>query len=292
MNKNDVLEKQLSDKTGTYEIRINPRVHGFNIISQVSLYMNFHKSILDMKKLFFEQLKMYHNNIIFDEMNIMNSIEIQGNMNGSSQSNLQHLPNKTKIKDFGCGRPYFSFYFPQVVQVQLENNDSVFIFKADDFVSGMCKFFKSKLSVDISKFSLNEKPLVLTERIGSFFNLYGVNVIKMHKNVATSSNSSDMSRYGSLYLIQTREFQNQNIPIFKVGKTANDITERLGKYGKGGQVLFTMAVDISKLDQVELDLINLFKEKFSQKQEVGTEYFEGNLKEMISEMHNTCFGLL
>lgn len=44
------LKKQLEDKTGTYEIRINPRMHGFNIISQVSIYMNFHKNILDMKK--------------------------------------------------------------------------------------------------------------------------------------------------------------------------------------------------------------------------------------------------
>lgn len=235
---------------------------------------------------------MYHNNVIFDETNIMNSIEIQGIMNGSCKSNIQHLLNKTKIKDFECARPFFTFYFPQVVQIQLENNDSLFIFKSDDFVSSVNKFFKTKLSVDISKFTLNEKPIVMTEKNSQVFNSYGVNVIKQLKAKPILANESTVKNYGSIYLIQTREFQSQNIPIYKIGKTGNDLTERLGKYGKGGQVLFTLAVDVSQLDQVELELINLFKSKFSQRQEVGTEYFQGEIKEMISEIYKTCFNLI
>lgn len=185
------LKTQLEDKTGTYEIRIKPKIDGFKIISQVSIYMNFHKNILDMKKLFFEQLKMYHDNVIFDESNIIDSIRIQGLMIGPCKPNIQHLTNTTKIKDFECARPLFTFYFPEVVQIQLENNHSIFIFDSDDFVSNVNKFFKTKLSVDISKYNLNEKPIVMTKKNSQVFNSYGVNVIKQPKaNQAVSKVST------------------------------------------------------------------------------------------------------
>jgi len=282
MENKEQLKKKLDDKTGTYMITINPRVNGFNIISQVICYLNFNKSILDLKKEFFQQLKMYHHNYMFDEANLMNNIEIQGNMNGKVHSNIQQLPNKTKIKDFECSRPYFSFYFPRVVQVKIEDKETIFVFNADDFVTSMNKFFKSKMSLDITKCSINEKPITLTSKINEIFDCNNVNIIKQVKIKVVEGKTNN---FGSMYLIQTREFQSQNIPIYKIGKTGNDISERLGKYGKGGQVLFTMAVDITKLDHTELELINNFRTKYNQKVEIGTEYFEGDYKEMIEDMY-------
>jgi len=275
------MDNQLLTNISSYKITINPRLNGFNIYSPVILYMNSNTTLLDLKKEFFKQIKIYQSDYIFDENNLINEIEIHGMINGVMKSNLHQLPNKTKIKDFECIHPYFSFYFPRIVQIKIDNQPNIFVFNADNYMSNVNKVFK-KISIDLSKYSFNDNPIHFSSKICDIFNTYSVNVIKSVKikNVENKENT-----FGSIYLIQTREFQSQNIPIYKIGKTGNDIRNRLGNYGKGGQVLFTMAVDINKLDFVELEIIKLLKSKFIQKVEIGTEYFEGDYKEIIDVLY-------
>lgn len=71
-----------------------------------------------------------------------------------------------------------------------KNNDYILIFKSDYFVFSFNKFFKKKLYLDIFKFTLNEKPIVLTEKSRQVFNSYGVNVIKQPKANQIVSNVS------------------------------------------------------------------------------------------------------
>ena len=285
MTDKDLIKKQFDDKTGTYLVIINIQTCGLNITSHLNLYLNFNRTINDLKNMFFTQLKMYHNNIIFDETNLLKSIEINGNMNGLMKSNIHQLPNKTKIKDFECIRPIFTFILPRCIQIQIDNDNAIFVFNADSYITEINKLLKKTIGLDLTKCSYNEKPIPTTEKCMSIFNTYGVNTIK---KVQIKPVENSNTNYGSIYLIQTREFQTQSIPIYKIGKTGNDISERLGKYGKGGQVLFTIAIELSKLDNIEYECINLLKSKFIQKENIGTEYFEGDFKDMIKMLYQKC----
>jgi len=89
-----------------------------------------------------------------------------------------------------------------------------------------------------------------------------------------------------IYFIQTREFIRSKEPIYKLGRSHN-LECRVRNYPKCSNVLFTMKCkDSIKCEEY---LIKLFKEKFIQRKDYGTEYFEGNEDEMIKEIHNYLY---
>ena len=85
-----------------------------------------------------------------------------------------------------------------------------------------------------------------------------------------------------LYLIHLREFIKSKESVFKIGRS-DDIHNRVRKYPKGSNVLFTMKCFNSI--ECEADLIKLFNNKFIHKPEYGTEYFEGDEDIMIDEIY-------
>jgi len=85
-----------------------------------------------------------------------------------------------------------------------------------------------------------------------------------------------------LYLIHLREFIKSKESVFKIGRS-DDIHNRVRKYPKGSNVLFTMKCFNSI--ECEADLIKLFNKKFIHKPEYGTEYFEGDEDIMIDEIY-------
>jgi len=85
-----------------------------------------------------------------------------------------------------------------------------------------------------------------------------------------------------LYLIHLREFIKSKESVFKIGRS-DDIHNRVRKYPKGSNVLFTMKCFNSIV--CEADLIKLFNKKFIHKPEYGTEYFEGDEDIMIDEIY-------
>jgi len=82
-----------------------------------------------------------------------------------------------------------------------------------------------------------------------------------------------------IYLLQEREFIKTNENIFKIGMTTKKNYERFNQYPKGSILLFQIICNNCK--HIEKIIIKIFKEKFIQRKEVGTEYFEGNYKIMI-----------
>jgi len=82
-----------------------------------------------------------------------------------------------------------------------------------------------------------------------------------------------------IYLLQEREFIKTTEPIYKVGMTKKENHERFNQYPKGSVLLFQMICDDCK--NIEKHLINIFKEKFTQRKDIGNEYFEGEYKNMI-----------
>ena len=88
-----------------------------------------------------------------------------------------------------------------------------------------------------------------------------------------------------IYLLQEREFIKTKEPIYKVGMTKKENHERFNQYPKGSVLLFQMICNDCK--NIEKHLINIFKEKFIQRKDIGNEYFEGEYKNMIDIIYST-----
>ena len=84
-----------------------------------------------------------------------------------------------------------------------------------------------------------------------------------------------------IYLIHTREFYNNNKPIFKIGRS-HTLENRIKYYPKGSKIICMINCINSVI--CEKELIKIFKEKFTQKLEYGIEYFEGDKNDMIIEI--------
>jgi len=88
-----------------------------------------------------------------------------------------------------------------------------------------------------------------------------------------------------IYLLQEREFLKSKEDVFKVGMTTKHNHERFNQYPKGSILLFQMICDNCKL--MEKQIITSFKEKFTQRKDIGTEYFQGSYKSMIEIIYLT-----
>ncbi len=82
-----------------------------------------------------------------------------------------------------------------------------------------------------------------------------------------------------IYLVRTHKHALTNQNIYKIGKTKQEPTKRMNGYDKSSELYITIAVD--DCDVRERELIELFREKFKLRDDEGSEYFEGNPKEMI-----------
>ena len=91
------------------------------------------------------------------------------------------------------------------------------------------------------------------------------------------SNTTMTTNY--IYLLQEREFLKTKENVFKVGMTTKKNHERFNQYPKGSILLFQMICENCK--NMENQIITSFKEKFTQRKDIGTEYFQGNYKNMI-----------
>ena len=88
-----------------------------------------------------------------------------------------------------------------------------------------------------------------------------------------------------IYLLQEREFIKTNENIYKVGMTQKENFERFNQYPKGSVLLFQIICHDCK--NMEVQVIKQFKEKFIQRKDIGSEYFEGNYKSMIDIIYST-----
>ena len=87
-----------------------------------------------------------------------------------------------------------------------------------------------------------------------------------------------------IYLLKEREFIKTDEPIYKIRKTKQENTKRMLQYPKNS-VLLCLEI-CSNCDVLEPILINLFKEKYKHRVDIGDEYFEGDFKLMIDDIHH------
>ena len=89
----------------------------------------------------------------------------------------------------------------------------------------------------------------------------------------------ESSKEGVIYLLKTRESIRMNEDVYKIGRTKN-MKNRLQQYPKGSEFITTMKVNDQRM--CERVLLYTFKDKFKQREDMGNEYFEGNLDQMKS----------
>ena len=89
---------------------------------------------------------------------------------------------------------------------------------------------------------------------------------------------------GYIYLLQEREFIKTKENIYKLGKTKQENLKRIQNYPNGTKLIIQL--ECENCDINEKNLIIIFKQKFIQRIDIGTEYFEGDKYEMISIIYN------
>jgi len=86
-----------------------------------------------------------------------------------------------------------------------------------------------------------------------------------------------------LYIMHTRELHTLQLEIYKIGRS-NILDNRMKQYPKGSKIICMINCENSIL--CEKELIKIFKSKFIQRLEYGTEYFEGDKRLMMKEIFN------
>lgn len=86
-----------------------------------------------------------------------------------------------------------------------------------------------------------------------------------------------------IYLLQEREFINTGQKIYKPGRTKQEDNNRFKGYPKGSNILVLLTC--SNCEMFERMIKILFKKKYKQCTEIGTEYFKGDWMKMRDDMY-------
>lgn len=103
---------------------------------------------------------------------------------------------------------------------------------------------------------------------------------KESKTYATRLARVKAGNVGHIYLIKEREFIKTNEPILKLGKT-KCVRNRMPAYPKDSLLYHLFYCE--NIDDAEKQLINHFKENFTQRIDIGTEYFEHKDEKMMCD---------
>jgi hypothetical protein len=139
----------------------------------------------------------------------------------------------------------------------------------------VCKTTYSRISIKDCKEQLDSLKKVITNVLNEH------NEIEQLKseveNLKNKLNEKEKIEDQFIYLIQTREFIKSGECIYKLGKTRNP-KGRLTSYPKGSRIYLLLKCE--DCDTTEKELIKLFTDKFNIRNDIGNEYFYGNVDEM------------
>jgi hypothetical protein len=85
-----------------------------------------------------------------------------------------------------------------------------------------------------------------------------------------------------IYLLQEREFVTTNENVFKIGRTTQVNFTRFNQYPKSSKLYFQSYCGDCHI--CEREIIALFSERYNRRMDIGGEYFEGNVRGMVSDM--------
>jgi hypothetical protein len=142
-------------------------------------------------------------------------------------------------------------------------------------IQKVCKRLFSRISINDCLEDLN-KPIEKKTETKLRMEITELNKIKKEDDKPEDDKPED-DKQGWIYLIHEREFIKTNEDVYKVGKTLNP-KQRLSSYPKGSIVLFLFPC--INCDKIEKEIINLFEDVFTKRNDIGNEYFEGDYMNM------------
>lgn len=86
-----------------------------------------------------------------------------------------------------------------------------------------------------------------------------------------------------IYIVQEREFVNNDEDIYKIGKTSNNIRVRMNDYPKNSALHYVTGVIDST--SIEKKAIALFDAEFINMKNIGREYYKGDLLTMMQKLN-------
>jgi hypothetical protein len=87
-----------------------------------------------------------------------------------------------------------------------------------------------------------------------------------------------------VYLIHEREFLNAKKPVYKLGKTTQWNCRRLQDYPKNSALILVWRVPNCHI--VERELIREFDKRYKKRQDIGAEYYQGDVNKMKTTFIN------
>jgi len=101
--------------------------------------------------------------------------------------------------------------------------------------------------------------------------------------VEKSKNKISKEKRNYMYLLQEREFIRSEQPVYKMGITKT-LYNRMGQYPKGSIIICVMPID----GDPETLCLHRFREIFIARTDIGSEYFQGNIDEMVKLLIKCC----
>jgi hypothetical protein len=90
----------------------------------------------------------------------------------------------------------------------------------------------------------------------------------------------DASHNGFIYLLREREFIKTDESVFKFGKTkSSNASRRINSYPKDSEIYYIEKV--KDCDQLEKEVLAKLCINFRQRTDIGKEYFEGNIEDIM-----------
>ena len=87
-----------------------------------------------------------------------------------------------------------------------------------------------------------------------------------------------------VYLLQEREFIHSGESIYKIGRTKQLNDKLFKQYPKN--IMLLLQTFCNNCVTSENQIMNMFKQKYIHRVDIGSEYFEGNVKEMQRDIFN------
>jgi T5orf172 domain len=87
-----------------------------------------------------------------------------------------------------------------------------------------------------------------------------------------------------IYLLQEREFVNKKECVYKIGRTEQINLGRFKSYPKGS-ILYFQGFCVDSV-RCEREILKLFQSKYEKRRDIGSEYFEGDINDMIFDLYS------
>ena len=161
-------------------------------------------------------------------------------------------------------------------------------------IDGLIKQIDYKINNNFTnKVYIVTKPIVIYI-LQSLYPGFLVDIIDYAINIDTDLNIeynckkfySNKNPYNICYILRERELVKTNEQIYKIGKTTRTMKERFSDYPNNSELIYYC--DVDNCDKRELFIIKEFTKQFKLRSDIGNEYFEGNIDEMLKLFKLCC----